>query len=75
MDKKTTNPEPKIESILVTLASELPSKVREDNNLFQDGFVEIVVERVNPARTKIVELKDESPGKKFTRLLRESGVK
>ena len=67
-------PERKLESISVTLGKELPEDIRLDKGISEDQFVEIRVERENPVITHLVPLA-ESPGKKFSRLLKEHNCK
>lgn len=63
---------PKIESINIMRAEALPEEVRVDQGVYR-GWVEVITERVNPAKTKIVPLK-ESPGLKFRKLLKGSNL-
>ena len=66
----------KIESISVVLKKDLPEEVRLDKGIYDThGFAEIRVERINPAAVNIKDMGAESPGKKFTRLLKEAGIK
>ncbi|MBI2129761.1 hypothetical protein HYU07_05990 [Candidatus Woesearchaeota archaeon] len=66
----------KIESINVVRKGDLPEEVRLDKGIYDtNGFVEIRVERENPAFIEIKDMGAESPGKKFSRLLREAGIR
>lgn len=65
-------PRTKLESITVMRVEDLPEHViLEEEGLKPSGFVEIRIERQNPAKVKILSM-DESPGTKFRRLLREN---
>ena len=64
----------KLESISVVLGKEIPESIRKENNIMEDHFVEVRVERENPARTEVVDLGKDSPGKKFSRLLKEAKI-
>lgn len=65
----------KLESINVIRTIELPEEVRLDKGIYdKNGFVEIRVERENPSFVEIKEMGKESPGKKFSRLLKEAEI-
>jgi len=59
---------PTLESIKVVKAKFLPESARIKNGFSEEDFVEIRLERVNPASVNLVKL-EESPGKKFSNLL------
>ena len=66
----------KIESISVVLKKDIPEEVTIDKGIYDlSGFAEIRVERENPAVVEIKDMGAESPGKKFSRLLKEAGIK
>jgi len=62
---------PTLESIKVVRASFLSDTARIKHGFSKDDFVEIRVERINPASVNLVKI-DGTPGRKFSTLLKES---
>ena len=65
----------KLESVSVVLKKDLPEEVRLDKGIYDvNGFAEIRIERENPPFIEIKDMGAESPGKKFSRLLKEAWI-
>ena len=60
----------KLESVKIICASTLSESTRLKEGFEEKDFVEIRVERENPANINLVKL-DSTPGKKFSRLLKQ----
>jgi len=60
-----------LESVKVVNAKSLAKAVRLEHDFKDNDFVEIRVERVNPASVVLVKL-NETPGRKFSSLLKEA---
>jgi hypothetical protein len=65
---------PKIESISIMRGMDIPEEIRLDQGISKEEFVELRVERINPAETKVIGLKNETPGRKFRKLLKEADI-
>ena len=61
-----------LESVKVIRAESLPEVARIGHGFKNDDFVEIRIERVNPASVKLVKIEG-TPGKKFSKLLTQTG--
>jgi len=68
--------ERRIESIWVVPSKDVPKEVRLNEGLDSEkGFIEVRVERENPAYTSLNFMKNDTPGRKFSRLLKEANIK